>query len=251
MNMNKNRRLGSLTVLPKPENQRQVCWSCGQKQEMCLCDHIQKFHTISHFVFLVHPKEFKKERIGTGRMTHSSLPNSSFLMGIDFSHDERVNQFIQNPLYRCFVLWPGSGSLPVEQVTTSELDQDKKIVIFILDGTWAFAKKMYQLSRNLYDLAKISIQPTAMSLFVIKQQPEKLCLSTMEAVLYILKGLELAKVESPQNWDLILAPFKKMVERQIEISQDPNRTSYRSKKAYDLDAIRNRAERGTRKRKIF
>lgn len=249
--MNIKKRVGLPEECPNSISQRTICWKCGQKQEMCLCSYIHKFHTQAHFVFLVHPKEFKKERIGTGRMTHASLPNSSFLMGVDFTLDDRVNRYILDPQFQTFILWPGAGSIPVENLNQEGFVSTKKTVIFILDGTWAFAKKMYQLSRNLHNVAKISIEPTAPSLFVIKQQPEKLCLSTMEAILYILKGLEEAKVENNQNWDLMLEPFKKMVQRQIEISQDPSRKSYRNKKAYDLEAIQRRAESGTRKRKIF
>ena len=230
---------------------RQICWDCGQKQDLCLCSHITKFNTNTHFVFLVHPKEFKKERIATGRMSHTALPNSVFLMGLNFTHDERVNRYLNDPQNRCFILWPGAHSVPVENISHDEILENKKIIIFVLDGTWAFAKKMYQLSLNLHPVDKISIEPKDMSLFIIKQQPEKLCLSTLEAIVYILRGLEQARIEEKQDWDKMYVPLKLMVERQIQMSQDPNRKSYRSKKSYDLDAIKERALVGTRKRKIF
>ncbi len=232
-------------------NERYTCWKCSQRVELCLCEHITKFDTNSHFVFLVHPMEFKKEKIGTGRMTHSSLPNSTFHMGIDFSDDKTVNTFLNDPDNLCMILWPGSTSIEIDQIKTLPNILNKRPVIFILDGTWSCARKIYMQSPNLHNLQKISITPTAPSLFVIKQQPNSLCLSTMEAAVYVLKDLEKIQLEKNQNWDKMLHPFKLMIQRQIEISNDPTRKSYRGKKSYDLEAIQMRAAEGTRKRKLF
>jgi DTW domain-containing protein YfiP len=230
---------------------RETCWKCAQRIEMCLCEHITKFATNTHFVFLVHPMEFKKEKIGTGRMTHTSLPNSSFLMGIDFTQDKQVNAYLNDPNNFCMILWPGVSSIEIPKIKDLQESKNKKLVVFILDGTWACARKMYLQSPNLQKLQKISITPTAPSIFVIKQQPNSLCLSTMEAVLYVLKDLEKINIENKQNWEEILKPFKFMVQRQIEISNDPSRKSYRGRRTYDLEAIQKRAEIGTRKRKLF
>lgn len=230
---------------------RTTCWKCSQKIEFCLCSEIHSVQTNAHFIFLVHPKEFKKEKLGTGRMTHSALINSSFWMGIDFTQDHRVNQILSDPQYQCFILWPGDDSLELAQVELAKDHQNKKVVIFILDGTWAFAKKMYRLSTNLHSIQKISITPTKPSEFIFKQQPEAICLSTVESIVYVLEGLEKNGFEKHQNWEVLLNPFRKMVKRQIEISQNPHRKSYRNTGGYKLDAIKERAQSGTRKRKLF
>jgi DTW domain-containing protein YfiP len=197
-------------------------------------------------VILIHPKEYKKEKIGTGRLTHASLPNSSLIVGIDFSHHDQVNQLISNQENQCLLLYPGEMAIQTKELTETR----KNLVIFILDGTWACARKMYNQSKNLQSLPKLSIQPTAPSLFVIKQQPQSLCLSTMEAVLYVLKDLEQAQMEVSQDWEQILTPFKLMIQRQIEFASSSTQKSYRGKKGFDLAAIQQRAKQGTRKKRI-
>lgn len=231
------------SVLDRP--MRDLCRSCAQRMEYCLCEHITKYSTQTKFVILVHPKEYKRESICTGRMTHSSLPNSSFLMGVDFSEDKQVNQYIDDPANHCLLLYPGP-----EAIETSSIEKtEKNLIIFILDGTWANARKMYNMSKNLQKLQKISINPTAPSLFIIKQQPFEKCLSTLEAVIYVLKDLEKASIEASHDWDQMLKPFTTMIARQIEISNDPTRLSYRGKKCYDLESIQKRAQTGTRRKK--
>ncbi len=231
--------------------QRTTCWNCGRRIEMCLCSLVQKFDTNALFFFLVHPKEFRKEKVGSGRISHSSLPNSIFHMGIDFSHDKIVNEIIDDPNNFCVILWPGEESLPITNSYIIEQGQIKRLVVFILDGTWTCARKMYRQSSNLQKIQKVAIYPSAPSIFVIKQQPLENCLSTIEALVYVLKDLEKAGLEKEANWDDILIPFKRMIQQQIEISQDPTRKSYRGKQSYDLEAIKKRAQDGTRKRKLF
>jgi DTW domain-containing protein YfiP len=226
---------------------RETCWQCVQTKELCLCTHVHKFATKTHFVILIHPKEYKKEKIGTGRLTHASLPNSSLIVGIDFSNNDKVNQIINNSENQCLLLYPGENA-----VKTSELQSTthKKLIIFILDGTWACARKMYNRSQNLQTLAKISITPTAPSLFIIKQQPKSLCLSTMEAAIYVLKDLEQAKIEINHDWDKMLTPFKLMIQRQITFASSTDKKSYRGVKGFDFKAIQQRALQGTRKKRI-
>lgn len=230
---------------------RTTCWKCSQRIEFCLCSEIKTLQTKTQFIFLVHPKEFKKEKLGTGRMTHSALTNSHFWMGIDFSQDSRVNRVVQDKNNQCFILWPGDEAINLSDENFERFNPKKNIVIFILDGTWAFAKKMYRLSSNLHSIQKLAITPTRPSEFIFKQQPELLCLSTVEAIVYVLEGLEKNHLETSQDWQILMNPFRKMVARQIEISQNPHRKSYRNNGGYKLGAIKERAQSGTRKRKLF
>ena len=41
-----------------------------------MCEHIKPFLTKTKFCLLMHPKEAKKEKTGTGRATHRFLKNS-------------------------------------------------------------------------------------------------------------------------------------------------------------------------------
>lgn len=227
------------------------CYRCGVRQNTCVCEDITPLKTRMRLVLLMHPKEFKKQLLGTGRMTHAALTNSEIIMGVDFTQDKRVNELVSDPNNFCTVLWPGDNALKWqgEAGLPTQLGA-KKLVVFLLDGTWNCARKMYRLSLNLHGLAKLSLQPTKPSAFVIKQQPDVRCLSTVEATQLLFETLESAGLESKQEWSSLIKPFLAMNAQQIRIASDPNRQAYR-KGNYNPAATLERAIQGTRARKLF
>jgi len=42
----------------------------------------------------MHPKEYRKEKNGTGIMTALQLENSEIIVGVDFTNNDRVNEII-------------------------------------------------------------------------------------------------------------------------------------------------------------
>ena len=44
----------------------------------------------------MHPKEYKKEKNGTGHMTKLQLDNSEIIVGVDFTKNKRVNEILAN-----------------------------------------------------------------------------------------------------------------------------------------------------------
>lgn len=227
------------------------CYRCGVRENTCVCESIPSLNNQTHLVLLMHPKEFKKERLGTGRMTHAALKNSQMIMGVDFTNDQNVNELIRDPKNFCTVLWPGDNALEWtgEKSLKTQL-QGKRLVVFLLDGTWNCARKMYRMSHNLQLLPKISLKPTRPSAFTIKQQPDVLCLSTIEAVQLLFETLQQASLEIDQDWSELIRPFIKMNAQQIQIASDPNRQGYR-RGTYNPSATLQRAIEGTRSRKLF
>lgn len=227
------------------------CFRCGVRQNTCVCETITPLETNMRLVLLMHPKEFKKQLLGTGRMTHASLKNSEIIMGVDFSDDRRVNELVNDSQNFCTVLWPGDNAVPWSGADglPAQLG-NKKLVVFLLDGTWNCARKMYRLSRNLHGLPKLALTPTKPSAFTIKQQPDVRCLSTVEATQLLFETLETAGLESRQDWASLVRPFLAMNAQQIKIASDPNRQAYR-KGTYNPAATLERAIKGTRARKLF
>ncbi|EPR72991.1 hypothetical protein ADIWIN_2079 [Winogradskyella psychrotolerans RS-3] len=44
----------------------------------------------------MHPKEYKKEKNGTGHITKLQLENSEIIVGVDFTDNKRVNDVLAN-----------------------------------------------------------------------------------------------------------------------------------------------------------
>ena len=180
-----------------------------------MCKHtIEPLKTNTKFVILMHPKEFKKTKNGTGHLTNNSLQNCEIHIGIDFSNNERINALINDTEYDSFVLYPDDNAIKLNE---DKLSTKKKSLIFIIDSTWPCSKKILRLSKNLSSLRKVSFVHDKSSQFMIKTQPNVHCLSTIESTLCVLEQLNNQNIESIQtsSLDNFLKPFKKMVEYQI------------------------------------
>ena len=99
--------------------------------------------------------------------------------------------------------------------------------IFLLDGTWPCTRKMLKLSKNLQKLKRVSFDNNIKSKFIIKQQPDSLCLSTIESVFTVINLLKEADFEQCDTKDFLI-PFEKMIEFQIEYILNPNNKHYNS-----------------------
>ncbi|SIQ28800.1 DTW domain-containing protein YfiP [Maribacter ulvicola] len=204
--------------------------------------------TNMRFNILMHPKEYKKERNGTGYMTNLQLENSEIIVGVDFSNNERVNEILNDEKSNSFLLYPGKTSFNLSQRKGYEMEAflGKQANIFILDGTWPCARKMLKLSANLQKLSRISFDNSIASKFIIKQQPVALCLSTIESVYTVLNLLNNGGLENCNTTDF-LVPFEKMIEHQLDYILNPNSKNYNStaskeilpKKMYKTNTERN------------
>ncbi len=194
----------------------------------CICKYISPFQTKTRFIILMHPKEYKKEKNGTGRMTKLQLENSEIIVGVDFTNNKRVNEILTNENSFSFLLYPGKDNFNLSVRKGSEINSfmGHNPHIFLLDGTWPCARKMLKLSKNLQKLKRVSFDNKIKSKFIIKQQPESLCLSTIESVYTVINLLKEGNLEHCETKDF-LTPFEKMIEYQLEYILNPNNKNYR------------------------
>jgi DTW domain-containing protein YfiP len=212
----------------KTTSYREKCLRCFRPVSSCMCKHITKIDTNTKFAILIHPKEFRKIRNNTGRMTHLALPNSLFIMGDDFTHDKQLNHLIAT--HNTYLLYPGDDSLKLNaQKLISK--NNKKDLILILDATWPCSRKMIKLSKNLQALPKVSFKTDITSIYQIKSQPQSFCLSTIESTKILLECLnnknEMIDQSKLENF---LNPFKEMIKYQIGCINDPHKPRYKRDK---------------------
>jgi len=195
---------------------RSKCYRCYRPLSSCMCSHIKPFNTKTKFIILMHPKEFKKTKNGTGHLTHLSLINSELFIDVDFTKHAVINSLIEDSNNLCYVLYPGKESvnLNTENIET----YGKQLVIFLIDSTWPCSVKILRLSKNLNVLPKLSFTHTKSSQFKIKEQPKEFCLSTIESTLTVIELLQERGIEKLEQgaFEHFLDPFTLMVEYQIE-----------------------------------
>ena len=217
----------------------------------CICKYTNPIQTKTRFIILMHPKEYKKEKNGTGHMTKLQLENSEIIVGIDFTNNKRVNELLSQEASCSFLLYPGKDNFNLSVRNSSEINSfmGDNAQIFLLDGTWPCARKMLKLSKNLQKLKRLSFDNTIKSKFIIKQQPESLCLSTIESVHTVLNLLKESDVEQCESKDFLL-PFEKMLEYQVECILNPNNNTYRPSVKKGISAM-NMYKKNTERNIIF
>ena len=215
---------------------RELCTACLQPQFSCYCQENRAFDPGIKFVVLIHPIEVRR-RIATGRMAHLNLSNSELIAGHDYSENPKVNSILTDPSNHCVMLYPGPLSANLSKMSSDDrkniIPENKKLVIFVIDGTWATARKMVRLSANLKDLPRICFTPERPSNFKVRKQPAPECFSTIEAIHQTIELLGPA-VGFPTltgQHDQLLKVFSFMVDRQLSFIQkaqeNPKPSAYR------------------------
>ncbi|AFY03214.1 tRNA-uridine aminocarboxypropyltransferase [Bdellovibrio bacteriovorus] len=199
---------------------RPLCYSCMQPGKACYCHAIERFDPQISFVLLIHPIEVRR-RIATGRMTSLCLEKSYLISGQNFSENPQVNALIRDPANHCVILYPGRDSSDLSLMNPlarqSLVPAGKRLTVFVIDGTWATAKKMMRESHNLHALPKICFSPEKPSAFRVRKQPKEFCYSTIEAVHQTIEllGGDLGLNLKQRPHDNLLEVFDLMVERQL------------------------------------
>lgn len=206
-----------------------LCLHCRRRILTCVCEKLKPFETNSRFILLMHPMEFKKEKVGTGRFSHLILKNSEVLVEVGFDENARLIELLNDPEYESFVLYPGDQTI---DLGTDELKTTlkKKAQFFVIDGTWPCAKKMMKLTKLLHHIPRVSFTSSRVSEFTVKHQPLPGCLSTVESLHQVLLDLNRMGIEnSGGKEENLMEVFRYTVNQQMELAQDPDRQAYRKK----------------------
>ena len=215
------------SLLLQAPQYRVLCANCSQPTFSCFCAQIQSFDPEISFVILIHPIEVKR-RIATGRMSHLCLKGSYLIKGQDYTENCTVNELIADSNYHSVILYPGINSKNISPLTVQEraglFPKTKKLRLFIIDGTWATARKMIRQSQNLKNLPRICFSPTTPSNFRVRKQPHSACYSTIEAIHHTIELIgETQDFNTAQRQhDNLLHVFNYMVENQLEFVRQAN-----------------------------
>ena len=201
---------------------REMCYRCFWPKRLCWCSSITPVDTRTKIVILMHPKEYKRVKNGTGRFTHLCLSNSEIHMGMTIDEHDAVWRLIHDPRYFPVLLYPCKGAINISQeVLPPAFTGDRKLLVILLDATWRLARAMFNGSQLLQSLPRIMFLPEEKSRFIIKKQPHEWCLSTIEATHELMRALEKAGLDRYERPGQMLDLFARMQNYQIACIQDP------------------------------
>jgi DTW domain-containing protein len=232
---------------------RETCYRCFWPRALCWCQSIRPMDTRTHFAFLMHPKEYKQAKAATGRLTHLCLRNSAIHMGVEFDRHPPVQALLSDPALYPVLLYPGPEARDLSQgeLSAGEIGQ-RRLVVLLLDATWSLGRKMLRLSPSLQRLPRVMFTGAAPSRYVIKQQPQPGCLSTLEATHELLSVLARSGLDHYADPTQLLSLFHRMQEFQLQCAADPLRPGYR-RQPYQAPADRKPLEGNSagRRRPLF
>ena len=207
-----------------------LCLTCRRRLLTCVCQYLRPFETQSRFVILMHPMEFKKEKVGTGRFSHLILKNSEIIVDVGFDENKRFLEVLKDENYQTVILYPGDETVDLSRSDAAEKLGAKPLQFIVIDGTWPCAKKMMKLTTKLHRLPRVSFDTLRISEFQVKHQPMPGCLSTVESLHQVLLDLnKLGKESTRGSEENLMEVFRQTVKLQIELAQDPARQGYRKK----------------------
>lgn len=226
-----------MTQLKKTEESirhREVCYKCRRPKESCYCPWTSPVESGIKFVFLMHPKEAKKQKTGTGRLASLCLPESEIFVGIDFTNNERINNLINDPKYYPVLLYPSCDAWTAQKKELKEILNGKTLLAFIIDSTWFCSKKMIRYSMNINSLPKFSFCGKYKSIFTFKHEPAEYCISTIETCYYLIKELQASEIANKDaNPEPLMNVFKEMIKYQLQKENDRIDGKIESSHIYD------------------
>ena len=200
---------------------RDFCYKCFRPKDSCVCEVLKPFDPGIKFVFLMHPKEAKRQRTGTGRIAHAGLIDSEIIMGIDFTKNERLCGLLQNPQYFPVLLYPDQNAWNSKKEGFKEELNGRKLLAIIIDSTWFCSKKMIKLSTNIMALPKLSFSGEYRSIFTFKREPHPEYVSTIETCYYLIREFqESGLIEKTSNPESLMDAFKMMIKFQLQKEND-------------------------------
>ncbi len=195
---------------------RAVCSRCQRPSVVCYCAHLPSLPTRTKIMLLRHARE-RHVPIGTAHMAHLALPDSQLFTGTDFSQVREV--FAAARAKNAYVLFP---SRDARDVTT--LDAREPLTLFVVDGTWALAQKLLRLNPMLAALPRVAFVPEHASEYRIRKEPSAECVSTIEALVEVLRVLE----PDGERFAALRKPFRAMVDTQVRYVREVGASRHRS-----------------------
>ncbi len=215
------------------------CYKCFRPKEFCLCSFAApQIESGVKFIFLMHPKEAKRQRTGTGRLAHICLADSEILQGLEFSENARLRELLGDEKFLPVLMYPGNDAWSVNDENFVKLlssenreknqneknceSREQKILMpIIIDATWFCSRKIIEHNEFLLALPKLSFAQNYSSIFTFKHEPRPECVSTIETCYYLIKELQAAKIVAQSvNPEPLMAIFKKLISDQLRAENE-------------------------------
>ena len=188
----------------------------------CICDYFPEsavdIKTTVHI--LQHPREHYTRLLTTVPLLQECLPPDRCIIYVGKTFSEKKFPELRSICYseRCVLLYPTHDAIELGDTSSHQTEGGMPLHLIVIDGTWREAKSMYSHNSFLHTMKKVKLSGKWKSEFVIRTQPFKDCLCTLEAVAIALGRLE----NKPSLVDIVRKPLKALCNIQFEHGAVPH-----------------------------
>ena len=188
---------------PPIEHVRPRCYACYRPKYACFCDAIPKIDNQTNLLILQHRIE-RTHPFNSARIVDHSLQNAELIVGRNMELANMDLGISKN----AGLLYPRWNAQPLEELAPNELPDQ----FVFLDGTWNHARTMYRDIPILKTLPCYRLKPESPSRYLVRKEPTRDSLSTLEAVVSVLQQVE------PElgGLDRLIAAFDLMNQQQVD-----------------------------------
>ncbi len=180
------------------------CATCQRPITHCLCVHINPVTHRTRVLVLQHPDE-SKHPMNTARLAVLGLEQAELWVGEQFP---KLSDAIAAVDTAC-LLFPAQEHCVVQPLTALPVAQSALLIV--PDGTWRHVRSLLHHNPILTTLPYLSLPAGEASQYRIRKARETAAVATIEAIVRALTVLE-----PDQNFTPVLAPFKVLIEQQIQ-----------------------------------
>ncbi len=170
------------------------CQRCLRPQSHCLCANIPSCSHRHPVIILQHPSEQQHAK-STAHLACLALDNATIIVGENADDFADLKQQVEQAPHQFLLIYPSQTSQALEQLSNTQkaayTADNSPATILLLDGTWRKAKKLWHLNPWLQSLEQFHFEHAPQGQYKIRKTSIDKGLSTIEAVGYTLKQLEM------------------------------------------------------------
>jgi DTW domain-containing protein YfiP len=186
--------------------QRAMCMRCRRPKSVCYCSALTTLETTTRVVILQHPRE-RRMPIGTARMASLCLPQARLHVGVQWDDDPALASALSDPSRPAILLYPGPGARDVLADPPAG-----PVTLIVIDGTWTQAKNVVRDNAVLQALPRYAFEAPEPSQYGdVRREPSVECVSTIEALMYVLGALE----GDAARFRALLEPMRRMIDAHL------------------------------------
>ncbi|OLQ95355.1 DTW domain-containing protein [Vibrio ponticus] len=167
------------------------CIYCQVASKNCICDFQPNIDSDVAVMLIVSDNEVFKPS-NTGRLILDTLKEGYAFQWNRTEPDPQMLSLLDNPAYQPLLVFPADYVEDQTRVVQSALPTfcgDKKPLIILLDGSWREARRIFRKSPYLNHLPVVSIEPQAISQYMMRKSDNEQHLATAEVAILVLEQL--------------------------------------------------------------